>query len=125
MGEVARELRERAGVGPYAARVWARDYGILVLLLLLQHVPSLAEREKVDGAMVALRFRDQRARRMRVGRRTPRGLSARHKAETRAIPRTIWLRFVILDETFRPWRSPSQPYPQGKNSQPGNRLDEI
>ena len=24
-----------------------------------------------------------------------------------------------------PWRPPSEPYPEGKNSQPGNHLDEI
>jgi hypothetical protein len=53
------------------ARLWNYDSS-----LAPSFVPSLAEREKVDGAMVALRIRDHRAKRMRAGLR-PRTLANR------------------------------------------------
>jgi hypothetical protein len=64
MGEVAPS--DGAGVGPHSARPRATMNSASALAP--SYVPSLAKREKVDGAMVALRFCDHRARRMRAGK---------------------------------------------------------
>jgi hypothetical protein len=59
-------------------------------------VPSLARREKVDGAMVALHLCDHRDGRMRAGGR-PRPTVLEHHLifGTPAFSSSIWLRLVI------------------------------